>query len=241
MKLNSCSIFSESSSSRSDKKSLGGDQTSILRDLDPGAARFSGRSVVKGQNVFWAAILLLLGGGLAWLVLSTQNGAESHGASSEVRDARSGVAGMPLTVANVRTQENTDGGENAGKPTVPVASEAVSAPAIIHGALLSSSTRDGLPEGKPNAGVGDGMSNRNEKDIRPEPLVSTAPSLARTQDVAETKERREKKNDPHSRNSQPVVVKPESGKNTSPVANRSSQNDKHATERDVEIITVLVK
>jgi len=236
MKLNSYSIFSEQASSHSDGKSVGGGQTSILRDLDSNAARFPERTVVNSQNVLLGAVLLLLGGGLAWLLISMQNGADSRSGTSGRENAKSEIVSVPPASSGTVLQESS-----VGKPAISAAPEAVpTAPAIIRGTSLSSPVQEALAEAKPPAISTDSKLDSIEKEVRPEPVVATAsPSVGNRVDGV--KVHREKKMDSHGRNLQAVAVKGEAGKSYMAQANRSSQNEKHPTERDVEIITVLVK
>jgi hypothetical protein len=236
MKLNSYSIFSEQAPSHPDKNSVGGDQTSILRDLDPNAARFPERTVVNGRNVFFGAVLLLLGGGLAWLLISMQNGADSRAVTSGRENAKSEIVSVPPASSGTVLQENS-----VGKPAISAAPEvAAAAPAIIRGTSLSSPVQEALAEAKPSAISTDSKLDIIDKEVRPEPVVATAsPSVGNRVDGVIV--HREKKMDSHGRNSQAVAVKGEGSKGSMTQANRSSQNEKQATERDVEIITVLVK
>lgn len=221
MRINPYCIFSEVPPSPSAAKSSSAGQVSILRDLDPVAAKFSSDEAgAKNRGYIWGGALLISGGVAAWLLFSPGN----------MTDARAIVGDEKKTeAASPRSLDNKNEGGSIGS----LASDTI-APAVIHDLGLPRS--DGgaaidAPVGMASAGIDQGFR-------APLPLVVEKPVMASGADVG--RGRPVKKNERGSRSPASTAVLTRS-KMAEGATSRAAQKERQATERDIDIITVLVK
>jgi hypothetical protein len=224
MRLNSYCIFSEAPSLSSAKKSSTGEQMSILQDLDPDAAKFrDGGRATRSWSFIWLGALIVLGGVAAWSLISTPLGVVLRASTERKVDA------LDLRPVDKKNEVN---------PINPPVSDAkvVAAPAVIRDQGLSS----GAPgEGQSIAVPIEVGSNSIDRDVRRSLPAPVAESVAASR-VDGGGRRSTKKTDPVSRASSSARVSAKR-KDGGALSNRSAPREGQAAERDVDIITVLVK
>lgn len=232
MKLNSYCIFSEPSTSRQAAKNSDGDHMSVLSDLDPSSARFSdGFRSNRGRSFLWGGAFLLLGGGLAWLLISVQKSSDSLIGGIE---AKNEVMGIRSEGGGAQLQEKRDGASNPVNPVFSAASVVLPTPAVILGGAPSSPVQESLAKDNLASIPADKKSNRTEKSDQLAPPVSGILPVA-------SDGHHEKKSASDSRDSKQITLKSTKSKTSVTVGNHSLSSEKQATERDVDIITALVK